>query len=359
MFNRILFAGLLAAVVSPAFADHPSIGFGGGTAGPILTVPAATLGAGMMAVSFSEEFVKPQRFSDAELIAFAAGHVHAHSVDWISTSAATFSYGLTNDLSLSLRVPYAYRQSVRAGSHTHGGGGVVVNAEEDHGNAKGFGDIGFVGKYRFWNHDGVQAALLLGFEAPTGRDNLQSGGEVLDAEFQPGSGSWDGIFGLAAGRPMGAFSLDGSVVYKLATKGASQTDLGDQVQASIALSHRLGSAAKAPHQRGQGHEHGQDHAHEHHHHHDHGDHPHVDAPQPGGWDVVLELNGEWAAKETIGGVTEENSGGTQIFVSPGLRYAPNANWSGHLSVSVPVFSHLGRGHSVTDYKVTMGIGRAF
>ena len=48
-------------------------------------------------------------------------------------------------------------------------------------------------------------------------------------------------------------------------------------------------------------------------------------------DAVLELNGEWQAKQTISGETDPNSGGNVVFLSPGVRVASN-RWSGFVSV---------------------------
>jgi hypothetical protein len=38
-------------------------------------------------------------------------------------------------------------------------------------------------------------------------------------------------------------------------------------------------------------------------------------------DAVLELNGEWQAKQNISGETDPNSGGNVVFLSPGIRIA--------------------------------------
>lgn len=330
--SHALFAlGMLSCIATPAYADHPSLGFGSDKAGPIITMQAATLPQGKLAVGLTSEYIRSERFSDAALTDFAANHVHAHSVDWLLNTAIGVSYGLSDDVSLSVRIPQIHRENVRASSHVHGGGG-PVNGVADRGDSSGIGDVSVLGKYRFWQSGAHQSALLFGVKAPTGRTNVEQGGERLDAEHQPGSGAWDGLFGFAVGSKAGPVSLDASALYSLVSEGTQDTDLGDRLAYNLAVSYRIGGAM-----------------------HDHRTMMH----QHQAWDLVLELNGEWMNQQEIAGETEENSGGNTIFLSPGLRYVPNENWSAQVSVGLPVVSNLGKGHTETDYKVTLGLSRAF
>lgn len=329
-YRALLTAGMLSCAVTPAYADHPCLGFGTDKSGPIITLQAATLPQGKLAVGLSSEYIRPDRFSDVALTDFAASHVHAHSVDWILNTSVGVSYGLGDDLNLSLRIPQIHRENVRAGAHAHGGG--VVNGVDDKGDSSGTGDISVLGKYRFWHHDVHQAAFLFGAKAPTGRTNVQHEGERLDAEHQPGSGSWDGLFGFAAGSKAGPVSFDTNVLYSLVSEGARDTDLGDRLAYNLAVSYRVGGAG-----------------------HDHGD----TVEQHQAWDLVLELNGEWMNEQEVAGEKAENSGGNVIFLSPGLRYAPDENWSAQVSTGLPVASNPEKGHTETDYKVTVGLSRTF
>lgn len=319
IFYRMLFAAcLLACAFRPAYADHSSVSFGGEGGGPIHTIPAATAPQGALVAGITSEYVRIDRFSDQSLAALAGRHVHAHSVDWMLTTTLGLTYGVSDNFTLSLRAPYVHREGVRSGSHSHAGG-TVTNRAVDHGDSEGPGDIAALGKFRVLYGGPLTAALLLGVKAPTGRTGVSHGGAKLEAEHQPGSRSWDGLFGFAASRQAGAVALDASVLYTLATKGTQDTDTGDRAQYSLAASGRVARR----------------------------------------WDLVLELNGEWTNQQEIGDTREDDSGGNQIFVSPGLRYAPDEKWSGHVSVGVPVVSNPGRGHADTDFRVSLGISRAF
>ena len=52
-------------------------------------------------------------------------------------------------------------------------------------------------------------------------------------------------------------------------------------------------------------------------------------------DALFEINGEWHDKQRTLGVTDPNSGGTTIFISPGLRLTVE-NWSSYVLVGIPV-----------------------
>lgn len=333
MFIRALCAAItLACLTQSALADHAAIGFGDGGAGSINTPSASTLKKSALALSLNSEYTNTEPFSDAELIGMAGAHVHAHSVDWMLVTSVNLSYGISDDLTFSLRVPYVYRNNVRAGSHVHGGGGLVLNTAEYHGNAGGLGDVSAMGKYRFWNADGNQAALLFGVKAPTGRSDLDHGGSRLETEHQPGSGSWDGLLGLALSHRAGPWAFDASTLYVAATQGAERTDLGNRLQYNVGVAYRIGGES-----------------------HDHGSYTH----QHTAWDLVLELNGLWSDEKKIAGVIDRESDGNEVFLSPGLRYVANEHWSGHVSFGVPVVSNIGEGHADTDFKMTLGITRAF
>ena len=86
----------------------------------------------------------------------------------------------------------------------------------------------------------AQGELLTGIKTPTGetgeRDEQD---ELFEAEFQPGSGSWDPMLGLALSQAQGRWSVDGNVLYTMATEGTQHTDLGDRFHYNGAVTFRL------------------------------------------------------------------------------------------------------------------------
>lgn len=361
--RELLLFALLAissplALLPPAFAHHPGATGNIGGAGPINTISATTLPQGVTAVAFTYEYTALGGLSDAALEDAAAHHEHAHSIGSIGSAAASFAYGLTGDVSLSLRLPYVTRRDIREGEHHHDhvhnthGGEVVQRGDSD-----GIGDISALAQWRVLNNEssGLSAALLLGVKAPTGRTTENDDhGERYEAEFQAGSGSWDGMFGLALTQRLGAWAFDGNVLYTAVGKGALDTDLGDRFHYNAAISYRVvgGPLGGRPMYSGT---HGQ-------HHDDAGEPPHSHARTGAGagpaLDLVLEFNGEWHDTQDIVGTIDANSGGTVVYISPGARLSMD-NWSGFVSVGVPVINDLNGLQSEPDVRVTSGVGVSF
>jgi hypothetical protein len=270
-----------------------------------------------------------------------------------------YAYGVTNDLTVSARLPWVRRTDIREG-HQHD----PMDPPELHlrGDTSGIGDLTLLSQYRFFNDRAsrTEAALLLGVKTPTGEtkrfDRL---GERFETEFQPGTGSWDGLFGLAFTQRFNAWSFDTNVLYVLAGNGALDTDLGDRVLYNAAISYRLSGGNIAAPQRMHlgalpepmyhGGPKGRSPTHSH-------DEP--VSPAGPALDLVLELNGEWHDKQTEAGVKDPNSGGNVIYLSPGLRLSMD-KWSGFVSVGIPVVKDLNGLQSEPDVRVTTGISLTF
>jgi len=348
-------AGLL--LVQPAFAHHPTAISGAGGAGPLNTISATTLDKGQSAFGAVYEFINFGGLSDAALVAGAQlSGTHDHSIKTIESVALTYAYGVTNDLTVSVRLPWIRRTGIREAE-------IEDPAEPpeifNRGDNSGIGDLTLLSQYRFYNDRATrtEAAVLLGVKAPTGvTDRRNNQGEVFDAEFQPGSGSWDGLFGLAYTKRFGQWSFDANVLYMLVTNGTQDTDLGDRVLYNAAISYRLtrDASAIAPMKLGALPDpmwHGGPGAHQH-------SHAHEEAPAGPAWDLVLELNGEWHAKEVQAGVKDPNSGGNTLYLAPGVRYSKD-NWSSFVSVGFPIVNDLNGIQSEPDIRIVTGLSVTF
>src|SRR5215470_18890834 len=240
--NRPTVAGLLLvsfAFAAPAFAHHPGGGGNTGETGPIFTIPASTLDEGQIAVGVMFEYVRLRTLSTQTLISAAvARNEGVHDLKTIENTSAVLAYGFTHDLTVSMRVPWVGRTGIREGDATDPLNPVVVNR----GSTFGFSDVTFLGQYRFFNDKKTQmeAAVLLGVKAPTGLTNrFDNQGQLFDAEFQPGTGAWNGLFGFAVTKRLGSWSLDGNVLYILSSAGTQDTNLGDRFLYNAALSYRV------------------------------------------------------------------------------------------------------------------------
>jgi hypothetical protein len=363
-YRIALAAGALALVAAtPAVAHHPG-GFGNtGSTGPINTFSATTLEAGHGAIAFLYEYINLNQLSDAVLAEAAGRHVHAHSIGTIQSPSLGGALGLTNDLMLLVRLPYVLRTDIREGHHEHLPGGIVNNTVDFRGDSAGIGDLTTLFQYRFLNNRvlGMEAAVLLGAKAPTGRtNNFDDLGERFEAEFQPGSGGWDGLFGLALTQHLGRWSLDGNILYQYVGTGVQATNLGDHFRYNAAVSFRAfgwddpddpmhAHAHVVPAGKGKRHSHDG-------HTHDHG--PEAAPKSPFTLDLVLELNGEWHDRQVTAGVVDPNSGGNTIYLSPGVRVGMG-NFAGFASFGVPIANDVNGLQDKPSYRVLAGIAAGF
>lgn len=340
-----------ATVAALAFLGAPSAdahhtGVGGGSGGGgILTIGAATLAEGQIAASITYEFIRMNQLSDATLTA----NPGVHGLQSIATPAMSIAYGVTDDFTVAVRLPWVQRSGIRVFD------GVDL---VDRGGTSGVGDVTVIGQYRFYNDriGGTQIAALFGVKAPTGRSNLVDPfGEVFEAEFQPGSGSWDVMAGAAfSQRITQAMSFHANVLGIITGTGVLDTNLGNRLIYNAAVAYRLFGAPS-----------GETDAHDAYAHagHRHGRKVKKAEPVPAAQknlalDAILELNGETHAKSVTAGVADPNSGGTTVYVSPGLRLSV-ANWSAFATAGMPVINqHYGL-QAAPSWRVVTGVSVVF
>ena len=362
---------MMLFLAAPAEAHHPGSGGNTGSGGPINTISADTLDEGLIAASVRYEFIRLGKLSDAQLLAAASQGNHAHSIGSIDAISLSAAYGITNDLTFSVRLPGVRRSDIREPGEDMLSGGhmgnmsagdmssLVSSGVNMRGNSAGFGDVTMLGQYRFHNNTqaGTSAAVLFGFKAPTGNTSQRdTAGQLFEAEFQPGSGSWDGLFGAAFTKRAGRWSFDVSGLYWLISTGTQNTNLGDRFLFGTAVSYRLIGATGSSKEmelheycmqpRNQLQEHCLYHA----------NHDHSDMMKtPYTLDLVLELNGEWHDKQRIAGIPDPNSGGTTVYLSPGVRVGVD-RFSGFVSFGVPIINQHNGIQSKPEYRVLTGIG---
>ena len=340
--NLFLGAALIA-LASPALADHG--GPAGAAGGGIAVFSPDTLKARQGGFDLRFFFTRPDQRSDAVLEALAGEHVHAHNTDFNFNASIGLAYGLTDRLTVSVALPYVVRDNLREGAHAHSGG-ASLNSVKQLGTVSGIGDATLLAKYRLTGEEGARFALVGGLKMPTGEtDAYAPDGERLETEHQPGTGSWDPIFGASAAAKLGEVELTASAIYQFSTQGAQGTRLGDRLQGGVSLSHRFGGAEKPHH-----HDHGSAEAH---HHHDEAER------KQDSWDAFVEIGGEWEGRQTVAGEIEDASGGAWIYVAPGVRFNSASGWSAGAAFALPVWQDIRPSHPDNAYRLMVSVGRAF
>ncbi|PPD48863.1 MAG: hypothetical protein CTY16_05190 [Methylobacter sp.] len=323
----LLLTSVFIAHSNPALADHGSLGFGIGTASPIITQPGITLPANMWAAGIITQFSSFDRASDDKLLALKnSGNEDVHSIDTYLQPSVFIAKGITDDLTFGIKIPYVLRSGIRSPAE---------DSVTTLGDANGFGDISMFGQYRFFHSaDNLNhAALTIGLKTPTGETTVKTQqGDVFEAHHQPGSGSWNPSAGVSFTRVMGSFSFDTNVLYTVATEGTQATDLGDNFGYNFAFSYAFGAPAR---------------------------NAFFSASNNAPWTAVLELNGEWQDYQKAAGLQDPNSGGHTVFISPGLRYAGGKHWNTSLSVGAPIVTELNGYQTPPDYRITYRFVVAF
>ncbi len=326
----IAISSVCAIYSGAALADHGSLGFGIGTASPIITQPGVTLPANMWAAGIITQFSSFDSASDQKLLDLkASGNPDVHSTSTYLQPSVFVAYGLTDDLTFGMKVPYVIRTGVRSPDEEND----VVNKLGD---PSGFGDVSIFGQYRFFHSaDNLNhAAFTLGLKTPTGETNMMSKlGSAFETHHQPGSGSWNPSAGISFTRMMGSFSFDTNVLYTVATRGAQGTDMGDNFGYNLALSYAFGAPAR---------------------------NASFSSSNNAPWTAVLELNGERQDHQNTTGLGNDfNSGGDVVYISPGIRYAGGKHWNTALSIGTPIVQDLNGYQTPAEYRITYRFVVAF
>ncbi|RKZ50017.1 MAG: transporter [Gammaproteobacteria bacterium] len=319
--------------VHTVHADHASASFETGAAGAIMTTPGGTLPKGKLVVGASVQYLELDDISDSTLEAAGTADEDVHSVDSFLSVSANFAYGLTDDLTIGLSMPYVDRSNIREAHNDMG-----VGEAELAGDSNGVGDLTLFGQYRFHQSEKQDAAILAGIKTPTGETGVREiEGGLFEAEQQPGSGSWDPFFGLAYNRSWGDIGFSSNLLYTFVTEGTQDTNLGDIFNYNFALSYRTTIPE--------------------------GDHDHHNHKHQGNIvdyiDMVLELNGDSRQRVDIAGETEKHTGGHTLYISPGLRVGLGHSVSLFTSVGIPIVNDLNGIQSEPDYRVIGGMSVTF
>ena len=202
-------------------------------------------------------------------------------------------YGITGDWAAGIDVPYLFKDN-------------GANVKND----KGFDNIGIFTKYRFWRNDrlGVQesASAFAKIDFDTASENV-------------GSGANDAVLGLAYGYESSKWYRWLSSRYRINGKTDLNIDRGDKFFLDAVLGIRPKPIT---------------------------DYYKADTV------VMLELNAEYTQKSSLSGSSLANTGGEELFISPGIFWTYR-NFAVKSGVQVPVYSNLNGNQNSSDYRASL------
>ncbi|MBI2001624.1 MAG: transporter [candidate division NC10 bacterium] len=236
----------------------------------------------------------------------------------------TFVYGATRDLTLAVTLPILER---RLRFDTPSGERKTITAN-------GLGDVTLAGAYRFYRRDversTTQLSVLGGLKLPTGATTIGDSdlprltggtGTRLSPSLQLGSGSVDGIVGLAGFHNVDRLSFYADVQGKLNTEGAQDFRAGHRVFYDLTADY-------------------------------------VFLPERNLF-LILELNGVVSGHADQVGRTVPDSGGHLLFLSPGIQYLPIPNLILEGSVQIPIYRDLNGRQLAPDWSTVVGLRYLF
>lgn len=190
----------------------------------------------------------------------------------------------------------------------------------------GLGDIMTVGRYEVMAQSGpgrtARGAVFAGLKWPSGKSAESDALGLLPPSVQVGSGSYDPIFGAVWTGQWLAFQVDADVSYRRNTN-ANGFKFGDQLEQNVSLQYRLWPGNLAAER------------------------------LPSFLYGVLEANTAYQAKNEAGGVTDGDSGGTQVFLTPGLQWVTRRAVL-ELAAQLPAVQNLNGAALRTEYRLTGG-----
>jgi hypothetical protein len=228
---------------------------------------------------------------------------------------SVLGHGVSRDLALFGVLPYLDKEL----DLTTPGGQRITRG------ARGVGDAQFFARYTMFQKDGrgssFRVAPFIGIKLPTGDDDDSDGLARMPQPLQSGSGSWDPFVGVVATYQTLEYEVDTQISYK-ANTAANGFQFGDEFRHDTSLQYRL-----LPRELGVG--------------------------VPGFLYGVIEANLLYQAKNKIGGINDPDSGGTMLFLSPGLQYVTK-RWILEAIVQLPVVQDLNGAALEDDYAVRAG-----
>ena len=235
----------------------------------------------------------------------------------------TAVYGVTGDFTVALTLPIV-QKTLKFTTST--GSRAKIHSS-------GVGDLSLVGVYRFYRRDvplgTTQLSFIGGLELPTGSNDrtdsdvpaLTGGTSTrIPRDLQPGSGSVDGIVGLAAFQNFDRLSFYGSLQGKINSE-ADDFKFGNRLHYDLAADYVLLKERNLF--------------------------------------LILEFNGRYEARSEENERDVRNSGGHSLFISPGLQYLPLPYLILETSIQLPIFEELNATQLGTDFSIVVGLRYLF
>ncbi len=255
---------------------------------------------------------------DASVGALPRHHDEIRTLNRATTGRA--SYRFAGAWSVSAALPYIERFH----AHIHNHLGVP---EYERWEYNGIGDLEVDGLRAFGGGEGRSRYFATaGVKMPTGVTDVRNeAGDQPEPAARPGSGSWDFLVGAGSEWRVGGTRADdaGSIPLRLSVtgrlngRGTEEYRIGSQVQAHLASELPIGRTVA----------------------------------------VLGQANFRVKGKDDVGasGLEEEDTGGSWLYLSPGLRVSTGSRASIYGLVQIPVYQRVNGIQLVSDANLYLGV----
>jgi hypothetical protein len=238
-------------------------------------------------------------------------------------TAFQLQYGISDRLNVGIVVPFIHREH----THIHHDEG-----EEEKWNFSGFGDITISGNYTLIKptmDKEIYLGITAGLKIPTGvTDAVNDNGEAAEVTIQPGTGSYDELIGIDFRYPLvtvptaekNVFSTLPLILglnYKLAGKGTNDYKFGNTLLISAGTAYQITNYA----------------------------------------DLTFQINLRNQGYADMGSTGEprENTGGTWMYISPGLNINLTNNLSLFGIVQLPAYINVHGLQQASPFNTQLGV----
>ncbi len=229
---------------------------------------------------------------------------------------AGFDYTFDNTKAVSVQLPFVHRSH----QHIDNESGALENWD-----FYAMGDARVVGRYQLFSSDAnlSSGGMRLGLKLPTGGFHKSNDeGEQAERSLQPGSGTTDLLLGAYYNRTLKEGMWSNAFVqalWQVPTNERSGFRPGRQFLFDAGVRHDFASKASA----------------------------------------LVQVNMQIKGRDTGAEAENENSGGSFVFLSPGISYAYSRNSSVYGFVQLPLYQHVNGVQLTADWSVALGVTHMF
>lgn len=280
------------------------------------------LKSGWLHVMLSHEYINQDQIYVGSSRSFVGALPNPH--DEVQTlnerNILSAQYGVSDAFAVNVELPFIHRE------HRH-----IAEGSTESFNFSGIGDVIVSGLYALLLPSDEFAPYLSfqgGAKLPSGlTDATSTEGEPAEATIQPGTGSVDAIVGLnyrqtifstpTFSGEVSALPLVVGATYQLNGKGTNDYQLGNTFLVHVGTEYQFVKKAS----------------------------------------FLFQANGMFRDYANVGSTGEfrENTGGTWIFVSPGLSLQPSDAFSAYVYVQVPVYRNVHGIQQTAKFNLQFGV----